>query len=90
MDDGGADRRAMAAVTFINVLDHLFAPLVLEIDVDVGRLVAVFRDKTGKQKLALVWIDLGDAEAIANRAVRCRSAALAKNLQFFACVATTS
>src|ERR1035438_2851466 len=28
------------------------APLVLEVDVDVGRLFAIFRDKTGKQKLA--------------------------------------
>jgi hypothetical protein len=39
-DDGADDRRAVAAVAVIDVLDHLLAPLVLEIDVDIGRLVA--------------------------------------------------
>ena len=41
----------------------------------------IFRDKTSKQKFALVWIDLGNAEAIANGAVRRRATALAENLQ---------
>ena len=40
VDDGGADRGAVAAVALVDVLDDLLAPLVLEIDVDVGRLVA--------------------------------------------------
>ena len=38
VDDGGADGGALAAVALVEVLDHLLAPLVLEIDVDVGRL----------------------------------------------------
>jgi hypothetical protein len=41
MHDSRADRRAVAAVALVDVLDHLLAPLVLEIDVDVGRLAAV-------------------------------------------------
>ncbi len=40
-DDGGGDAGMLAAVFLEDVLDHLLAPLVLEIDVDVGRLVAL-------------------------------------------------
>ena len=40
-DDGGGEAGAVAAVAAVDVLDHLLAPLVLEIDVDVGRLVAL-------------------------------------------------
>ncbi len=79
MNDGGADRGALAAVTLVDVLDHLLAPLVLEIDVDVGRLVAVLRDEAGEQQLALVRVHLGDAEAIADRAVGRRAAPLAED-----------
>ncbi len=80
VNDGRADRGAMAAVASVNVLDHFLAPLVLEIDVDVGRLVAVRRDEAGEQQFAFVRIDLGDAEAKAHRAVRRRAAALAQDL----------
>ena len=40
VDDGCADGGALAAVAGVEILDHLLAPLVLEIDVDVGRLAA--------------------------------------------------
>src|SRR5262245_38693739 len=33
VDDGGADGGALAAVARIEILDHLFAPLMLEVDV---------------------------------------------------------
>src|SRR4026207_2028562 len=36
VDDGGADGGAVAAVAGIEILDHLLAPLVLEVHVDVG------------------------------------------------------
>ena len=79
MHDGGADRRAMAAVALVDVLDHFLAPLVLEIDVDIGRLAAVLGNEAGEQEIALVRIDRGDAEAKAHRAVGRRAAALAEN-----------
>src|SRR3546814_11592174 len=41
MDDGRGDSRAPTAVSVIDMLDHLLAPLMFEIDVDVGRLVAL-------------------------------------------------
>ena len=79
VDDGRADRGAIAPVALVNILDHLLAPLVLEIDVDVGRLAAVLRNEAGEQKLGLVRIDRGDAEAKADGAVGRRAAALAEN-----------
>ena len=57
VDDGRADGGALAAVAGIEVLDHLLAPLVLEIDVDVGRLFAVGGDEALEQDIDLVGID---------------------------------
>jgi hypothetical protein len=48
-DDGGGQRGAFAAVFGVDVLDDLFAPLVLEVDVDVGRLVALAGDEALEQ-----------------------------------------
>ena len=44
-DHGSGDAGMGTAVTLVDVLNHLFAPLVLEIDVDIGRLAAVGRDE---------------------------------------------
>ena len=51
-DDRGGERGALTAILAIDVLDDLFAPLVLEVDVDVGRLVALARDETLHEQLA--------------------------------------
>src|ERR1044072_2034925 len=58
------DAGAVAAVFAVDVLDDLFAPLVFEIDVDVGRLVALARDESLHEQLAARRIHLGDAEAV--------------------------
>ena len=78
-DDGGGDAGALAAVFAVDVLDHLFAPLVLEIDVDVGRLAPLRRDEALEQEIGAVGIDLGDAEAEADRGIGRRAAALAED-----------
>ena len=52
---------------------------MLEIDVDVGRLLALLGNEALEQKLAGRRIDRGDAEAIADRAVRRRPAPLAQD-----------
>ena len=59
----------MAAVFLVNMLDHLLAALMLEIDIDVGRLVAVFRDETLKQQRVLNRVDRSDAKAEAHRRI---------------------
>ena len=80
VDHRGADRGAVAAVALVDVLDHLLAPLVLEIDVDVGRLAALLGDEAGEERVALGRIDRGDAEAEADGAVGGRAAALAEDV----------
>ena len=52
-DDGGGEAGAVAAVAGIDILDHLLAPLMLEIDVDVGRLLALGRDEALEQEIDL-------------------------------------
>ena len=79
-DHRGGKRRALAPVLGVNVLDHFLAPLVLEIDVDVGRLVALARNKTLEQHAHARRIDFGDAERIAHRRIRGGTTALAKNV----------
>ena len=44
----GSQRRAVPAVFRVDILHHLFAPLMFEIDVDVRRLVALAADKAFK------------------------------------------
>ena len=81
VDHRGADRRAFPAVATVDVLHHLFAPLVFEIDVDVRRLVALARDEAGEEEVmvGLGRIDGGDAEAEADHRIGGRAAALAEN-----------
>src|SRR5579883_517793 len=74
------DTRAVATVLFIDILDHLLAPLMLEIDIDVGRLLALGGDETFEQELHLLRIDGRDAEHVADRRIGGRAAALAKDL----------
>ena len=50
-DHGGGQRGMVAAVGAVDPLDHLLAPLMLEIDVDVGRLVALGRDEALEQQV---------------------------------------
>ena len=79
-DHRAGDAGAVAAVFAVDVLDHLLAPLVLEIDVDVGRLVALGRDEAFEQQIAADRIDRGDAEAVADRGIGRRAAALAEDV----------
>ena len=50
-DHRGGEAGAVAAVFFVDVLDHLLAALVLEVDVDVGRLVALGADEALEQQV---------------------------------------
>ena len=78
-DHRGGQRGARAAFLAVDPLDHLLAPLVLEIDVDVGRLVAFVGQEALEQDFDFVGIHRGDAEAVADGGIGGRAAALAKN-----------
>ena len=76
---GFAQGRAVAAIGFKNPLDDFLAPLVLEIDVDVGRFAPFGAEETLEQQVALHGIDRGDTEHVADRRVGRRTAALAED-----------
>ena len=56
----------IAAVGVEHPLHDDLAPLVLEIDIDVGRLAALLADEALEQQVVAVGIDRGDAEHVAD------------------------
>ncbi len=80
VNDGGDDRGTVAAIAAIDILHHLLAPRMLEIDVDVGRLQPLLGDEALEQQIDLGRIDRGDAEHVAHSRIRRRAAALAQNV----------
>src|SRR4029453_12066705 len=79
VDHGRADGGMLATVTPVEILDHLLALLMLEIDVDVGRLLPFGGEEALEQQVDLGRIDGGDAQAIADGAVGGGAAALAED-----------
>ncbi len=77
--DDRRERRTLATVGLIDPLDDLLAPLMLEIDIDIGRLLAFAAHEPLEQEFVLDRVDRGDAKQITDAAVRGRSAALAQN-----------
>ena len=78
-DERGGQRRTIAAVALVDVLDHLLAPLVLEVDVDVRRFVALLRDEALEQEAHARRIHFSDVQAIADRRIGRGAAALAQD-----------
>src|SRR6185437_11099031 len=79
-DHGRAERRPLAAIGLVDPLDHLLAPLMFEIDIDIGRLLAVRADEALEEEIAFLRIDRGDAEHEAHGGVSGGAPALAENL----------
>ena len=77
--DHGGNGSAGAAVFGVDVLDHLFAALVLKVHVNVGRLVALARDKALEQHTAARRIHLGHAQAVTHCRIGGRPPALAQD-----------
>jgi hypothetical protein len=74
-------RGVPALVMLIDMLDDFLPPLMLEIDVDVGRLPAFHRHETLEQKSSInpLRTDGRNPEAIANQRIGGRAAALTEN-----------
>jgi len=79
-DDGRAEGRTVTAVGLVDPLDDFLAPFVLEIDVDIGRLLAFGADEAFEQQVGAGRIDRGDAEDIAHRGVGGGPATLAQDV----------
>ena len=70
-------RRAGGAVARVDVLDHALAPVAArQVEVDVGPLAALLGQEALEEQLHPDRVDGGDAEAVADGAVRGRAAAL--------------
>src|SRR5436190_19935757 len=70
----------VAPIVLINVLDHLLATFVLEIDINVGRLAPIGGNETFEQETPIARINISDAQAIADCRVRRRAAALTEDV----------
>ncbi len=79
MDYRGAESGAVPPVALIDPLDHLLAALMLEIHVDIGRLVARLGDKPLEHHRADFGADRGHAKAIADHRIGRRPAPLTQN-----------
>src|SRR6516225_11282156 len=79
-DHRGGETRPVAAVFLVDVLDYLLAPLMLEIDIDVGRFIAGSTDEALEQYVDPRRIDRGDAEAIADDRISRRATPLTQNV----------
>ena len=76
-DDVGGHRRPTLAVLLVDVLNDPLAPIAArQIEIDVGPLAALLGQEALEQQLHLDRIDGRDPEAVADRAVRRRPAAL--------------
>ena len=79
-DDGRSERRAVAAVFVVDVLNDLLTALMLEVNVDVRRLGALLGDEAFEEHADPRRVDRGDAQAIADGGIRGAAAALAENV----------
>jgi hypothetical protein len=78
-DDVGDHRRAVASVLRVDVLDHLLAARVLDVEVDVGRLRALDREEALEEQVDPHGVDGRDPQAPAHGRVRRRAASLAED-----------
>ena len=76
-DDVGHLGRVPAAVAAVDVLDGLFPPPALDVDVDVRRAVALGRQEPLEQQPERHRVGVGDAERVADRRVGGAAPALA-------------
>ena len=72
--------RPLTTVTAEDVLNDLFAPLVLKIHIDIRRLIALAGDKALEQQIAPIRVDLGNPQRKTHRRIGGRAAALTENL----------
>ena len=78
-DDVGDHRRPVAPVLLVDELNHLFPPLVHDVEVDVGRLGPLARQEALEQQIDPRGVDGGDAEAVADGRVGGRPPPLAED-----------
>jgi len=79
MDHGGGDGRTVAFVPPVDILHDLLAALMLEIHINVGRLVPFFRQKTREEQIVGDRIDRGNPQQIADYRIGGRASSLTQD-----------
>ena len=69
MDDGGGNASAVPLKPAIDILHDLLAPLMLEIDVDVGWFIALFGQKARKQQVVGYRVNRCDAKQVTDHRI---------------------
>src|SRR5262249_26194914 len=69
----------VAAVAGVDVLDDLLAPLVRDVEIDVGRLGALLGEEALEEEIHADRVDVRDAERVADRRVGRRAAPLTQD-----------
>ena len=62
-------RGTLTPVLVVDVLDHLLAPLVFDVEVDVGRAVTLEREEALEQQAEHDRIGLGDTDRVTDQAL---------------------
>ena len=79
-DDRRRQRGSITPVLLEDVLNDLLAALVLEVDIDIGRFIALLADEALEKHIDELRIHLRDAERIADHGVRGGAAALMQDV----------
>jgi len=69
----------VATVAAVHLLDHLLAPVGVEVDVDIRLFISSGREETFEGQLERNGVDRGDPEHVANNRIGRRPPALAEN-----------
>ena len=65
--DGSSQGSSVASILGVDVLDHFFTPLMLEVHINIWRLAApVNADEALQQRLGVHRVHGGDAQAVAD------------------------
>ena len=79
-DQFGRHAGPFAAVLLVDILNHFFPALMLEIDVDVRGFVPILGDEPLEQDVDPIRVNGGDSQAIADGRVGRRAASLAEDV----------
>ena len=78
-DKGAGHRRMFRAVALVHILDHLFAPRRIKIDVDIGHHLPLAGEEALKDEIVGDGIDGADVKQVSDQRIGRRSPPLAAN-----------
>ncbi len=80
MNDCCRNGGATAAIAVIDILDDFLSALMFEINIDIGRFLALPGNEAGEKQVMLHRINRGNAKQVTNHAIGGAAAALAEDI----------